>query len=103
MPAKAYRIFVGARNTPNHTFLDKDEKIIRNTVNRYFKGWTIENAEGSWDGQEEQTRIITVVDSAARETWAAGSRPVEAFAAQLKNDLKQAAVMVETGGYISIL
>jgi hypothetical protein len=45
MPAKAFRIYVGARNTPRHTILPKDDDIILKTLSRYFTGWTIAVAD----------------------------------------------------------
>jgi hypothetical protein len=101
--AKSYRIYVGARNTPNHSFLPKDEAILRATLGRYFKGWTIQSAEGIWEGKAEETRIITLVDGPSTRTEKAGHTPFESCVNQLKNDLKQLAIMVEVGGTVSFL
>lgn len=100
---QSYRIFVGARNTPNHSFLPNDEKILRATLGRYFKGWTIHKAEGIWEGVAEESRVVTVVDAPNNHTKDAGKTPFESCVKQLKNDLKQLAIMVETGGTVSFL
>jgi hypothetical protein len=103
MPAKIYRIYVGARNKPERTILDDDDKIIRKTMKRYFKGWTIQEAEGIWDGAEEETRIIGVTADPTNYAIGAGRTPLKSCVAQLKNDMKQMAIMVEAGGLISML
>lgn len=100
---KSYRIFVGARNNPNHTFLPRDENILRSTLGRYYKGWTIQSAEGIWEGKAEETRIVTLVDAPSTRTDKAGKTPFESCVNQLKNDLKQLAIMIEAGGTVSFL
>ena len=103
MVPKAYRIYVGARNTANHTFLPADERLVRQTLARYFKGWTIQSARGIWEGVEELTQVITLVDHTDNHAINSGKTPLESCVAQLKNDLKQAAIMVESGGDVSLL
>lgn len=117
MIPKLYRIFLGARNTPNHTFESGDEQVITNVLSRYFKGWTIVNSVGIWEGTEEQSKIISVVVSKTalieeREIkdpttgkshfQSPGKTPVEACAKQLKQHFGQGAVMVEEGGSVSL-
>ena len=96
-----YRIYLGARNTPNHAFLHKDEIQMRGLLNRYFQGWTIVSAEGEWDGQREESRIITVTDSALRTNI--GNVSVESFTNELKEKFKQYLVMQERGGVSTFL
>jgi hypothetical protein len=103
MPAKAFRIYVGARNTPRHTILPKDDDIILKTLSRYFTGWTIAVADGYYAGTKEESRIITVVVDASNFAAGAGKSPFESCVAQLKNDLKQLSIMVEAGRNVSFL
>lgn len=103
MTPKAYRIFVGARNTQNHSILPGDDAIIRRTLGRYFNGWTIQKAEGIWEDVPEETRLIHVVAHKDNYTAVAGKKPFESCIAQLKNDMKQHAIMVEEGGTVSFL
>src|ERR1017187_8763736 len=103
MPSTAWRIYVGARNTSNRTFLPNDDRTIKNILDRYFKGWTLQEAKGSWDGKTEESRIITVTDDPTRVAVGAGSSPIESCAAQIKGHLAQTAVMYERGGTVSIL
>lgn len=101
MPASVHRIYLGARNTPNHTFLPKDDALLQKTLSRYFRGWTIQNAQGFWEGTAEETRVVTVVDGPENHASGAGQTPFESCGNQLKNDFRQAAVMIERGGTAS--
>src|SRR5690554_4915097 len=96
---KAYRIYVGARNTQNHTFTTRDSDILQSIVSQYFSGWTIVESIGYWDGSVESSRIITVFTSSSTGY---SKSPVEACASQLRGNLKQYAVAVEEGGLVSI-
>jgi hypothetical protein len=97
---RAYRIYIGSRNTPNHSFTTRDNDIIAKTVSRYFRGWTIADATGFWENQVECSKVITVTTGAT--TNDAGDNPVVACANQLCHHFKQYAVMVEEGGVVSL-
>jgi hypothetical protein len=57
---------------------------------------------GSWDGVSEESKVITVTTDPSAIQPTAGKKPVEACAMQLKGTLKQAAVMLEEGGLVTL-
>lgn len=100
---RVYRLYVGARNTPNRTFSPRDLKVLEDVLNRYFLGWTHVSSTGCWNGQTEESRIITVTTDGVRQGPLVGKTPIQSCANQLMGHFKQDAVMLEEGGIASIL
>jgi len=99
---RVYRIYLGARSTPSRTFSPRDNATVEGILNRYFKGWTIVAATGSWEGVSEESRVITVTTDPSAIQLGAGKTPIESCAKQLKGTLQQAAVMLEEGGLVTL-
>lgn len=91
------RIYLGARGTHGRVFTPQDEKIMHDVLGRFFHGWTIQKGEGHWQGESEETRVITVVDAGANHREP-GTNTLRRCAEALKAALQQASLLVENKG-----
>ena len=55
-------LFIGSNNTTHVVEVDKLKQIL----NKYHKGWTIQNALGSWLGTEEDSVVVTISDGMSK-------------------------------------
>lgn len=51
-------LFIGSNNTTHKVEVNK----LKAVLNQYHKGWTMQNALGSWLGTEEDSVIVTISD-----------------------------------------
>lgn len=55
-------LFIGSNNTTHVVEVDKLKQIL----NKYHKGWTMQNALGSWLGTEEDSVVVTISDGMSK-------------------------------------
>lgn len=79
---KTVQLFIGSNNTTHKVEVDKVKKIL----NKYHKGWTMQNALGSWLGTEEDSIIVLVSDDMIK---------IAKTIAKLKNELHQDSVALQ--------
>ncbi len=56
---KTYQLFFG-RNTPNGYVSNDAWEGFREVLGMTFTGYTIQDVEGAWKGQTEDTKLVTV-------------------------------------------
>jgi hypothetical protein len=56
MKNNTYKLYIGSNNATGQVDLD----LIELTLNKYFQGYTIESADGYWNGTREKTVLITL-------------------------------------------
>jgi hypothetical protein len=81
-------VYVGADNKThriNNTYYRRVLKI----VNSYFKGYSLLNSVGYWNGVKEESLIISIIDN--RINLESVNNMVE----QLKSELKQESILIE--------
>lgn len=91
-----HRVYIGARNTPSHKFLPRDEIEIARILKKYLREWTLADATGYWNGVAEETLILTVVESPQTQTGY-GNGLVSAMG-EIPSFLKQYAILWESKG-----
>ena len=75
-----YKLYIGSNNTTKEV---EKEKIIE-VLNKYFKGYTIIDSIGLWEGIIEKSVIVSIIDEVKDEV-------VE----ELKEVLVQDSILVE--------
>ena len=91
---KAHRIYLGARNN-RRRFARRDMDLLSEILNRHFCGWSIFDAQGNWNGQTEQSKVITFIAPAQSARTAS---PVLRCARELRTAFHQYTVLIEEGG-----
>lgn len=79
MASTTLELFIGSNNTTHVVEVDKLKQIL----NKYHKGWTMQNALGSWLGTEEDSVIVTISD---------GMSNIMQTITELKQELQQDAI-----------
>ena len=51
-----YRLYIGSNNQTHHVEEDK----LKAVINKYFKGYTIIESAGYWQGTKEDSRIVEI-------------------------------------------
>ncbi|MES2309734.1 MAG: hypothetical protein V4507_12835 [Verrucomicrobiota bacterium] len=92
---KAYRIYLGARNSMNHRFDSHDLNILTSILNHHFEGWSIYDSLGTWQGQQEEGKVITIfIDSGASSI----PKPIRSCMEDLLKAFNQYTLFIEEGG-----
>lgn len=99
----AHRIYLGARNTVNRAFSDRDVALVEAVLNDHFEGWTTAQATGCWQGRTEETLVITVTTKATKRGPSETAAAIELCARRLRDHLGQESVMLEQGGPVTFV
>lgn len=76
---KTIQLFIGSNNTTHKVEVSK----LKEVLNKYHQGWTMQNAIGSWMGTEEQSVTVIIDDEFTA---------IESTMLELKRVLKQDAI-----------
>ena len=79
---KRYLLYVGANNRTN---VLEDEKL-RKIANKYLKGYTLDYGKGLWEGREEDSVVIDIINPESQ-------KDVDKMAQEIANKLNQDVVL----------
>ncbi len=86
---KTYQLYLGRNIPTGGTVSDTDLKnFYRNVVTNYFTGFTVTNSVGYWNGEEEESVVLTVIGDDSYKTH----REVELIAEDYCRRFSQEAV-----------
>lgn len=86
-----YQLYIGLnKNTRGKWSKRKASKIIAKITSKYFSGFTMQNAVGFWQGKQEKTIILTIINENKVDFI------IETIIQTLKKQLKQDSIMLTT-------